>query len=401
MLPSFRGNPITRHAANQKKPVFLVGNVDAADGSDSNRASRPGHGQPGTGGAQDRRGPGQAGPRTWGRTAGNRGTRVAEPRFRFDQLVLFAAILCVALLVFVPLLVIHVYVSEEAPAPGRGTSETAVGIGVVLRATIRRWFRFGSRKLLRTTIATYSRASARAFTRRVVKTAGRVILGSLVKGRNLPLLTASDQPESSDQAAAPTRTDTGHRFSLLLGCVALSASFLGVLLAQTPDDLAQVTGSGALTLLSASLIAGVPLVVYAVALRAAARLNGGQVHFQTALDGLLLQGYFTGAGSFLPLTTDVQYGGDRSKHHRIAACGLAALYLCHLTFGIAGALSGIYVFQFASAMFLTYCFVFSFPIFPLDGYHLWERSRWLWLACWLPIMVSFIFALPPSFAILL
>jgi len=307
-------------------------------------------------------------------------------------MVTVASLACVGLLVFLPLLVIHVYVDQDSPVSGSRSRETAVGIGVVLRSTIRRWARFGSRKLLRTTIAAYSRASSRAFTRRIVKTASRVVIGSMLKGRvHSPALDViSGEP-----------TIGSHRVGLALGVTALSLSFWGVLLAQSPDDLTQITSAGSLTLTGAALIAGLPLIVYAIALRLAARLAGGTIRFQTALDGLLLQAYFTGAGSFLPLTTDVHYAGDRSKHHLIAASGLVSMYVVHLLLLLAGNLTDIYALQFASAMFLTYCFVFSFPIYPLDGYYLWARSRWLWFACWVPIMASFVFALPPSFAVLL
>jgi hypothetical protein len=305
----------------------------------------------------------------------------------FDRLGLALALACLVLLVFLPLWLIYLYQLDSPQLAGRPSGEVAVGIAVVLRATVRRWLRAGSRNLLRTTLGTYSRASARTLTRRVVKSTTRILLGLLVRGGT----------EEADRHGDVTPDSTRRSMlGLLVGFVALCFSFWGVLLLQSQDDLMAITQSGGLPVWVASLLAGAPLLVYAAAVFLAGRIEGLKVRFQTALDGLLLQGYFTGAGSFLPMTTDVEYEGRAESKHRVAAVALGTLYLMHLVLAAVANWTGASLPLFAATMFLTYAFVYSFPIPPYEGYYLWSRSRMLWLGFWIPIVLSFIYCLPDS-----
>ena len=310
----------------------------------------------------------------------------------FDYLSFALALACLLLLVFLPLWLIYLYEVESFEGTTRPTGEIAVGVAVVLRATVRRWFRAGSRNLLRSTIGAYSRASARTLTRRVVKSASRILIGSLIK---------NGKEKTARKVDATTTTVHQSIAGLLIGFVALCLSFWGVLALQSHGDLMEITQSGTIPIWMASLLGGTPLLVYAAVIVLAGRIWGVRVHFQTAVDGLLLQGYFTGAGSFLPMTTDVEYDGRNEVKHRVAAVALGALYAAHLGLQAAAQWTGSHVLLFASTMFLTYCFVYSFPIRPFEGYYLWSRSWLLWLVFWIPILASFIGSLPDSFAALL
>ncbi len=310
----------------------------------------------------------------------------------FDRLSFVLALSCLVLFVFLPLGVIYLFQAGGVDVAARQSGEVAVGIAVVLRATARRWLRAGSSNLLRTTLGTYSRTSARTLTRRVVKSAGRVVLGLLVKGRG--------EGEHLD-ADAPAVGIWLSWIGLLVGFAALCLSFWGVLALQSHDEVAKLTQSGEVSIGMATLLSGGPLLVYAAAIFLAGRVWGVEVHFRTALDGLLLQAYFTGAGSFLPMTTDAEYVGRDEAKHRVAAVALGTLYVFHLGLSAAAHWTGSYVLLFAGSMFLTYCFVFSFPVRPLEGHYLWARSRLLWLCFWLPILASFIGSLPDSFAAIL
>jgi hypothetical protein len=115
----------------------------------------------------------------------------------------------------------------------------------------------------------------------------------------------------------------------------------------------------------------------------------------------LLQAYFTGAGSFLPMTTDLEYKGEGRDRMRLALLALATLYGCHLGLAALHAWSGVAVFGFASSMFLLYCFVYSFPIKPLEGHDIWEHSRVLWICAFVPILASFFFGVPEYFSAIL
>ena len=153
----------------------------------------------------------------------------------------------------------------------------------------------------------------------------------------------------------------------------------------------------AVAFFKAALMAA-PLLVHALVTTLAARATGVGVTFRTQLDGLLLQGYFTGAGSFLPLATDVEYRGDEAAKARTATIALLSLLAVHLVLAAVGRGLGLYPFTFAGAAVLMYCFVFSFPLAPLEGHHLWQRSKLLWLAVWLPTLVAFLANMPDVFA---
>lgn len=311
----------------------------------------------------------------------------------FERLGLIFALSCLLLFVFVPLVLIHLFQTEDMGTAARQSGEVTVGIAVILRATARRWLRTGSRNLLRTTFGAYSRASARALTRRVVKSVGRILAGLLMKD-------AWEKADPDEDSAEDTTTSHSRR-ALFLGVVGLCLSFWGVLMLQTSADAAKVTNGGEISFLTASVLAGAPMLVYAMILVAAGRFWGITIRLQTAVDGLLLQGYFTGAGSFLPMTTDVEYEGPDERKPWVAGAALGSMYVVHVVLYLAARWTDSYALMFASAMFLTYCFVYSFPIQPLEGYHLWSRSKLLWFCFWIPILLSFVRSLPESCAAIL
>ena len=80
---------------------------------------------------------------------------------------------------------------------------------------------------------------------------------------------------------------------------------------------------------------------------------------------------------------------------------LLVLLGVHLAINVAGRLLHNDTLIFASAGLLMYCFVFSFPLPPLEGYHLWKQSKWLWVAIWLPTLAAFIANTPEAFAAIL
>ena len=75
-------------------------------------------------------------------------------------------------------------------------------------------------------------------------------------------------------------------------------------------------------------------------------------------------------------------------------CVLLILYAMHL------ALRGVFLANgsepalLLSSLVLVYCFVYSFPIRPLEGYWIWTASKGLWLVVWLPILTSFVVSMP-------
>ena len=169
------------------------------------------------------------------------------------------AVLLVAAFFFVPLLLIHRYrveVYEELP---RGAGEATVGIAVILRATARRLLRAGSSNILRTTLGAYMRAATRAMTRRFARVAGRVIFGSVTTSVVREAVSDGDD-EHPEQPAKKV----DNLIAVLAGFGGLLLSFWGILLiTQSVGDDDVATWQG-LSFPLASLLAGVPMLVYAL-----------------------------------------------------------------------------------------------------------------------------------------
>ena len=297
----------------------------------------------------------------------------------------FAGVALVAVL-FLPLIAIDAHGASLTGIERPGAGETTVGIAVILRATARRLLRGASTNLMRTTAGALGRTSARAATRRFVKFAGRLFFGSVV-----------------NQSAAASRTGTApittgsQVFALALGYVALALSFRGIMYVVPENVVADLTRSTGLGVLELVLLSGLPLLAYAGLHRAIGPRVGVKTRYRTELDGLLLQAYFTGAGSFLPLTTDVDFEGDALAKKRLATWSILGLFGLHGLSTVLGNSLGSPHLAFLGSMMLVYCFVYCFPIRPLEGHFIWTSSKVQWFAVTLPILIAFLLWLPPTF----
>jgi hypothetical protein len=298
------------------------------------------------------------------------------------------AVVVVAVIMFLPLVAIWwMYASPEHMS---GSFKATVGIAVVVRATARRL----SQGLLRSTLGAFTRTAFRTITRRITRIAVRQLavltMATVFRQASSELRNESQDEDSPEQ---------NPWLAIGSGFLALFASFYGILLILGPETTAIVVRGMPLWL--ASLLVAAPILLHAAVTAATARMAGVPVAFRTQLDGLLLQGYFTGAGSFLPLTTDIEYRGSDSANARVATITLLAQLAIHFGLALAARATGLYALQFAAAAVLVYCFVFSFPLPPLEGYHLWKRNKLLWLAVWLPVLVVFTQDIPDTFAAVL
>lgn len=305
----------------------------------------------------------------------------SSTRFDLFAFMLGAVILTAAL--FVPMFVVSQY--DVPTQQASHEVEVTVGIGVILRAAARQLIRGGARTFLRTTFSTFSRAAARTVTRRLIRFFMHSLLGAL--GRRL-----GKEAELTDYRPSPAVS----RVAVLVGIVALFFSFWGVLRALPTETQQALLGSGAISVATLCGLAALPLLFYTAIAAWAGRVFHVSVSFATGIDGLLIQAYFTGAGSFLPMTTDVETEGTTANVGKVAACALAGCYLIHLALLLAASTTGWVALEMASGMFLIYAFVYSFPIAPLEGQSLWAWNKWAWLAVFVPILFSFIFAFPPS-----
>jgi hypothetical protein len=304
---------------------------------------------------------------------------------KFERLGFWLGIAGSILFLFLPLLLIDLY---NIPSAGQSphNEEATVGIAVVARATTRRVLGATMMNIFRTTFASYSRAAGRTFIRRVIRFTVYTLLGALAVST-----TAHSRLE-----ATPDERVTHPIFVIALGVGGLTLSFFGVLLVAGPEIATAVTSGSAFSPLMAATIAALPLAIYGAIHLLMARFFALAWRINTAVDALLLQAYFTCSGVFVPMTTDIEYFGSLKDNMRAAMCSLMAMFAIHLALGWIGIWSGSAVVRFASNMFLLYCFVYAFPIPPLEGYDVWRQNKLVWLCVFLPILVAFL-SLPESF----
>lgn len=307
------------------------------------------------------------------------------PGARFDRAYLALSLAVVVLFLFIPLFALASFHAESERTPRRGETETGVGVAVILRVAARRVLQTGLRVALPATASTFSRTSSRALIRRVMRIGIRS-LAFLIPG----FLTAEKAKHAGD--GGPRSSPF---LAVSLGCVALALSFAGVLAVVDPEKSDSITAKVPLTLAATSSV--LPLLAYALLIGMASRWHGVATRWHTGLDGLVLQGYFTGAGSFLPFTTDVEYVGSTSAKARTSLTALGGLFALHWLAHALGNLWSSPALTFVGSMFLLYAFVYSFPIQPLDGHNLWARSKLLWFMVWIVLLASFVRNIPEFF----
>ncbi len=127
---------------------------------------------------------------------------------------------CVIL--FGPLVAVSAYFVHPEHLQLNAAVET-VGIGVILRAMLRRLFRSGARGAMQTTMGTVTRASSRTMTRRVARVGVKSL--SSVFGRTASISTR-EESDTGDSESPPQRA----LFAVSLGFVTLLVSLGGVFL---------------------------------------------------------------------------------------------------------------------------------------------------------------------------
>ena len=84
-----------------------------------------------------------------------------------------------------------------------------------------------------------------------------------------------------------------------------------------------------------------------------------------------------------------QCHGDKEIYYKLASAALIGMFLLFGLCYIAGEMLDMASLNFLSSMFLIYCFVYSFPIEPLEGHIVLSHNKLLWLAIVTPIVLAF------------
>ncbi len=325
----------------------------------------------------------------------------------FDRLLLVLALVLTAVVllapvVFMPALVFELFELGVLPTSS-DSAGAAVGVGVILRSALRRVLQTGVRNVMQTSMGTFARATARAVTRRVLRIATKSAL--------LLFRADAQSPKESEETSA---SSFGSCLALLIGSLVLAGSFWVILWMLPPEKQSIVVAkeawapassnvdrSAAMSLPLAAFLGALPMWIYAGIAFASTRWARVGLTFQTGFDSIAMQAYFTGSGSFLPLCTDSEYDGTPRQCALAAFLSLGGMLGLHLLLQFLHAAFDMPILLFSSRMILLYTFIFSFPILPLDGAHLWRHSKMLWLTCWLVILIAFMMHIPESFNVIL
>ncbi len=121
------------------------------------------------------------------------------------------------------------------------------------------------------------------------------------------------------------------------------------------------------------------------------------VGMSTSLDGILLQGYFTGALSYLPLSSDMEMRGTVEDKAKCSMICMMLMLIVSLVLDMIGNILLIPLLQLWSAHVLLYLFVISFPLQPLNGSDIWSHSRSWWMLIFMMVLSCFLLNIPEPF----
>jgi hypothetical protein len=160
----------------------------------------------------------------------------------------------------------------------------------------------------------------------------------------------------------------------------------------TPPAFSGEIGWGSPVLWWGGLLFVLPVgLTFAIA-RALMRRAGGDAALSTGAESGLVQLYFAGAFSFMPLAADLHLQGADDTRGKAVLAGLSAClgvsFACWALWRWAGGNSWL---LFTADAFLLYPLVQCFPLRPLDGHAVWKWRRKSWAMLFLVVMVGFLF----------
>lgn len=126
------------------------------------------------------------------------------------------------------------------------------------------------------------------------------------------------------------------------------------------------------------LIVIIPLWVIYLAQWGMSRKLNLRMYHETGIDGGLIQLYFAGAFSFMPLTSDVIVDCDSKNRYKIAVTGILTSCVFAVLFWLAGKLFVQPILVFTAEAFMLYPMVQCFPLAPLEGGFIWNYSKLKW-----------------------
>ena len=287
------------------------------------------------------------------------------------------AVLLVLLCLIAPMFVIQELTEETEAATGAATA--TVALGTIIRSN--------GRNILKSTFMSAVRTGLRAITRRLIRTMLPMLLRLF-----LPTMTTSTIRGIDDiDADFPQPLF----LALGLGIVSLTLSFYGVVVWHPLLDVSDFAMG--VSLFTISVLAGLNILIHYGIMAWAGIKYDVKTSLRTSLDGIILQAYFTGALSFLPLASDVELKGSTENMANCSTMALLVLLGLSLVLDSLGVFFGMVILEIWAAQLLLYSFVISFPLKPLEGSDIFAHSRLRWLGVFALILVTFLLNMPESF----
>jgi hypothetical protein len=136
----------------------------------------------------------------------------------------------------------------------------------------------------------------------------------------------------------------------------------------------------------------IPLWVMYFAQSFWARREKVQLRHETGPIGGVIQLYFAGAFSFMPLTSDVVVDASKEVRGRIAAVGIIVPGIIAMALWYAYKTTGRLELLFLADAFLIHPMVQCFPLNPLEGIFIWRWRKGVWTLIFFWIMSMFMLA---------
>ncbi len=286
------------------------------------------------------------------------------------------AVVLVLLCLIAPMFIIQEMTQgiEEATSAATAT----VALGTIIRSN--------GRNILKSTFMSAVRTGLRAVTRRLIRTMLPMLLRLFLPTMRTSTKRTVNALEDMEQPLF---------LGLGLGLVSLTLSFYGVV--QWHPYLEAGNFAKGLSLFTLSLLAGVNIVIHYAIMAWAGLKYGVQTSLRTSLDGMILQAYFTGALSYLPLASDVVLKGETKDKANCSTMALLSLLALSLLLDTLGVLLGWVILEMWAAQLLLYSFVISFPLKPLEGSDIFSHSRLRWAGVFFLVLLTFLLNMPETF----
>lgn len=251
---------------------------------------------------------------------------------------------------------------------------TTVAVGAI--------FRSNSRNFLKSTFMSAVRTALRTWIRRMVRLALPILLRVF-----LPLLSTKKK-KSTEEIQQPVG------LALTLGFVALWCSFYGVITLHTSVSTEVLFG---FSLGVCATMAATTYLLHALLLWGFSHKYETTLRISTSIEGVLLQGYFTGALSYLPLASDLSVEGGAKERFDTHLWTIMTMLVASFVLHAAGDFFSIPLLLALATHMLLYVFVISFPLKPLDGSGLFAYSKRMWFLVFVLVMLCFLLNMPEYF----